>query len=34
VACSKLKAIEMKALPDYQEFLQNSTRSILSASGD
>jgi hypothetical protein len=34
VACSKLKAIEMQAVPDYQEFIQNSTRSLLSSSGD
>lgn len=34
VACSKLKAIEMKAVPDYQEFVQNNTRSLLRAEED
>ncbi len=30
VNCSKLKAIEMKAVPDYQEFLQNTAFSFLA----
>lgn len=30
VACSKLKAIEMIAVPDYQEFIQDNTRSLVS----
>jgi MinD superfamily P-loop ATPase len=29
VACSKLKAIEMEAVPGYQEFIQNSTLSLI-----
>ena len=30
IACSKLKAIAMEAVPKYEEFLQNSTRSLLT----